>query len=137
MSGRVLLAAALALAVGACGARAADQGAGATATPMISTIDAAALEALTTRHKALLVDVRTPEEFAQGHISGAVNMPLEAFDPAEVPHEAGTQTVLYCHSGRRSKAAAEKMVAAGEPATHLGGGISAWEAAGEPVVRAN
>lgn len=52
---------------------------------------------------ALLVDVRTPAEFAAGHVRGAVNIPVEQLErrlgelgPVDSP------LVLYCHSGRRS-----------------------------------
>ncbi|MCT2559276.1 rhodanese-like domain-containing protein [Tsuneonella sp. YG55] len=138
MSARASLvagAAALALATSACSARPATDAAAEAAAPTatISTIDVAALTDLVARDKVVLVDVRTPGEFAEGHIAGAVNLPLQGFDPGSVPHEAGKQTILYCRSGRRSEAGAEKMVAAGEAATHLGGGITAWQEAGEPV----
>ena len=101
----------------------------------VDEIDAAVMAARLAAGEIVLVDVRTPEEFSAGHIEGAVNMPLEELDPKAVPQEAGKETVLYCRSGRRSAAAAEQMTAAtGETATHLEGGIEAWEEAGEPVV---
>jgi rhodanese-related sulfurtransferase len=141
---RIALAAGLGFAVAACGAQpdapaatgaAGDAGADRPA-PDIATIDAGELAGLVTRGEALLVDVRTPEEFAAGHIAGAVNRPLDTFDPAAVPREAGKRTVLYCRSGRRSLEAAERLAAAGGSATHLGGGILAWEEAGQPVTPA-
>ncbi|MBD3728959.1 MAG: rhodanese-like domain-containing protein [Sphingomonadales bacterium] len=101
----------------------------------ISTLDAATLAGKLKAGEVELVDVRTPEEFAAGHIPGAVNMPLESFDPAALPHVEGKQTVLYCHSGRRSGLAAEAVAATGADAVHLQGGISAWESAGEPVAK--
>jgi phage shock protein E len=138
VSARVCLVAggaALALAASGCSAQpAVQQTTEATlSAATISTIDAVRLSGLVAQDKAVLIDVRTPEEFAQGHIAGAVNLPLQDFDPKAVPHEAGKQTVLYCRSGRRSEAAATQMVAAGQAAVHLGGGIAAWEKAGRPV----
>ncbi|WP_120716372.1 rhodanese-like domain-containing protein [Tsuneonella amylolytica] len=138
---RIALAAGLGLAAAACGAQPdAAPGVGnsaeagtSRAAPGIATIDAGELAGLVTRGEAVLVDVRTPEEFADGHIAGAVNRPLDTFDPSAVPREAGKRTVLYCRSGRRSLEAAERLVAAGGSATHLGGGILAWEKAGQPV----
>lgn len=83
-----------------------------------------------------LVDVRTPEEFAAGHLAGAVNMPVDSFDPATLADADPADLVLYCRSDRRSRIAAEKLAAAtGRTAVHLEGGILAWEAADQPVVR--
>jgi rhodanese-related sulfurtransferase len=102
----------------------------------VTTLDVPQLAALTESGKAVLIDVRTPEEFAQGHIAGAVNMPLDSFDPATVPHVPGKQTVLYCRSGKRSLAAAEQLAVATGSAVHMDGGILAWEAAGMRVTAA-
>lgn len=96
-------------------------------------IGARQLGSMAKRGEAVLIDVRSPEEFAAGHIPGAINLPLETFDPAKVPQETGKQTVLYCRTGRRSEIAAGKLAAVGDSALHLTGGIIAWEKAGEPV----
>lgn len=105
----------------------------AAAQGQISTIDVADLAARMKAGTIELVDVRTPQEFAAGHIPGAVNMPLGNFDPAALPHVEGKETVLYCHSGNRSGKAASMVAATGENAVHLAGGITAWQGAGEPV----
>ncbi|MFN6934607.1 MAG: rhodanese-like domain-containing protein [Tsuneonella sp.] len=102
----------------------------ATVAEGVATIDAIHLAALVDSGKAVLVDVRSPEEFAAGHIAGAINMPLERFDPSAVPHVANKQTVLYCRSGKRSFAAAEMLDETAGSAIHLSGGILAWQAAG-------
>ena len=96
--------------------------------------------ALSTRLEAgepiQLIDVRTSEEFAEGHLEGAVNVPLDAFDPAALPDTNGAQRVLYCRSDRRSGIAADRLAeATGRDAVHLEGGILAWEAAGLSVQR--
>jgi phage shock protein E len=81
---------------------------------------------------ALLLDVRTPEEFASGHVEGAVNVPIGELD--ERMHEIEALTggdeskpiVVYCSSGRRSGMAKDKLLAAGyEQVTNLGG-IDDW-----------
>ena len=83
-----------------------------------------------------LIDVRTPQEFAEGHIAGAINVPLDSFDPATLPGAQGRDRVLYCRSDRRSAEAAEKLAeATGRNAVHLAGGILAWEEAGQEVAR--
>lgn len=103
-------------------------------TASLETIDANALAAKVAAGQVQLIDVRTPEEFAAGHIDGAINMPVDGFDPDAVPEIEGKETVLYCRSGRRSERAATILSeATGETVTHLEGGITAWEAAGEPV----
>ena len=83
-----------------------------------------------------LIDVRTPEEFAEGHLAGAINIPVDQFDPAALPATGGAERVLYCRSARRSAVAAEALSqASGSTAVHLEGGILAWEEAGLPVTR--
>jgi rhodanese-related sulfurtransferase len=127
-----LLPAALALALpGSARAKGADAPAAAVRT---ETITAARLAERIAANGVVLVDVRTAEEFAAGHIKGAVNMPLDSFDPSALPSQPGKDVVLYCRSGRRSGLAAERVAASGKPAPpQLEGGILAWETAGLPV----
>jgi rhodanese-related sulfurtransferase len=81
-----------------------------------------------------LIDVRTAEEVAEGMILGAEHIPLDQFDPAKLGLDDGREVVLYCRSGRRSEAAAERLTAhTGKPAEHLAGGILAWQESGGPV----
>jgi rhodanese-related sulfurtransferase len=99
-------------------------------------LDALELHAMLAAGTATLVDVREPDEFAAGHIAGAVNLPLSSFDPAAVPHTPGKRTVLNCAGGKRSGMALDRCVASAMPTdTHLAGGLAAWKAAGLPVVR--
>lgn len=83
-----------------------------------------------------LVDVREPNEFADGHIPGAILNPLQSFDPAALPPaEEGRRVVLSCRSGKRSLVALEHARAAGRTdlVAHYGGGMLDWNAAGEPI----
>jgi phage shock protein E len=76
---------------------------------------------------ALLLDVRTPEEFNQQHLPGAVNVPVQELDRrwAEVgPRDR--DVVVYCRSGRRSSSAAEILRAHGFTKVHDLGPMSAW-----------
>lgn len=87
--------------------------------------------------RILLVDVREADEYAAGHIKGALFNPLSKFDPSMLPVAgAGQQVVIYCRSGRRSVSAMEQARLAGrrDANAHFGGGILAWLNAGEPVV---
>ena len=102
----------------------------------VETISAAQLQPMVEDSSAILVDVRTPEEFAAGHMPGAINMPLDDFDPAAVPMEDGRETILYCRSGKRSETAATLLAAhTGASVRHLEGGIVAWEQATPMIER--
>lgn len=82
----------------------------------------------------LVVDVRTPEEFARGHLPGAINIPHDQIGSrlAELPKDK--DLVLYCRTGRRVGIAAEVLAANGyEKLEHLEGDITAWIARGLPV----
>lgn len=80
---------------------------------------------------AVLLDVREESEFAEDRIPGAVNMPLSRFDVRNLPDADGRRLVLTCAIGRRSAQAAGILLAAGyESATHLRGGMLAWDDAG-------
>jgi len=81
-----------------------------------------------------LLDVRTPGEFAQGHVPGAVNIPYEqiAARLAEVPQDK--DVVLYCRSGRRSALAADVLAARGySRLSHLDGDMNRWTERERPV----
>ena len=63
---------------------------------------------------ALLVDVRTPEEFSAGHIEGAVNVPVEEIQDGTMPTtDKETKLYVYCRSGNRSAQAKTTLEAAG------------------------
>ena len=94
------------------------------------------LQKLLADGKALLVDVREPDEFAQERIAGAINMPLSSFQPSRLPSAEGRTVILQCAGGKRSGMALEKCVAAQAAIdTHLAGGLAAWKAAGLPLTR--
>ncbi len=83
--------------------------------------------------KHLLLDVRTVGEFADGHIEGAANIPVEelANRLAEVPNDQ--PIVIYCRSGNRSAQAARILRSAGYAVVYDLGGILTWQAQGYPV----
>ena len=101
----------------------------------IETLEPAELAKLMHEGKILLIDVREPSEFESERIAGALLYPLSTFDAATLPKDGPRRVVFHCGSGKRSLAAAERRLGAGEPhAAHLGGGIAAWKAAGLPVI---
>ncbi|MCG9714073.1 rhodanese-like domain-containing protein [Shewanella insulae] len=73
---------------------------------------------------AMVVDVRTPEEFAEGHLKNAINIPFEniaeEFTKRNIAKDQSV--VLYCRSGRRSGIAQESLVKLGYSNTYNGGG---------------
>ena len=77
----------------------------------------------------IILDVRRPDEFADGHIPGAINVPNEEIGTAEIAElPAKKQLILvYCRSGRRSKEAAEKLVKLGYTNIVEFGGILDWK----------
>lgn len=82
----------------------------------------------------MLLDVRTPEEYAAGHIKGAKLIPLQALADhlRDVPHDK--QVYVYCQSGGRSARAAKFLAQHGyKNIENVKGGIEAWKAAGYPV----
>jgi rhodanese-related sulfurtransferase len=99
----------------------------------IKQIDAAALNK--EKAKYFLIDVRQPQEYQQGHISGAKLIPLRQLATRMQELPAGREIVCVCHSGNRSKSAARKLSAAGFKAVNLRGGMIAWMRASLPVKR--
>lgn len=83
-----------------------------------------------------VIDVRTPEEFAQGHVPGARNVPLDqlAARLPELEPLKGQEFAVICASGRRSLEATSTLHAAGfSGARNVLGGTRGWQAAGYPL----
>lgn len=86
---------------------------------------------------AVLVDVRTPTEYASGHLEGSVNVDWTAkdYETTFAKLDPKKPVLLYCHGGGRSEQALEYLEGKGYKARHLGGGITAWKKAGLPTVK--
>lgn len=86
--------------------------------------------ALIEKQAAVVIDVRTPEEYAYEHIHGAYNLELEglANNPKlEILKQANVPVLLYCRSGRRSGMAAELLRSRGIEQSFNFGGVLTWE----------
>ncbi|MGB7202952.1 MAG: rhodanese-like domain-containing protein [Pyrinomonadaceae bacterium] len=83
---------------------------------------------------AQFIDVRTPEEFAEGHANRARNIPLDTLMANLDKLEKNEPVYLICRSGSRSKKAAQILVDNGFPqAISIAGGTEAWKSAGLPM----
>lgn len=87
-----------------------------------------AITMMETESNYIILDVRTPEEFAEKHIPHAINIPNETIGTAEIPElpDKGQLILVYCRSGNRSKQASEKLVRLGYTNIVEFGGINDW-----------
>jgi rhodanese-related sulfurtransferase len=97
----------------------------------ITADEAAAMMAQETNY--IILDVRRPDEFAEVHIPGAINVANETIGTAEISElpDKDQLIMVYCRSGRRSKEASEKLVKLGYTNIVEFGGILDWK--GETV----
>lgn len=103
----------------------------------ITNMNAQDFSTMTQRSGVITVDVRTPSEFSQGHIQGAMNIDVEAptFDSQIAKLDKSKTYAVYCHSGRRSGIATQAMAKMGF--THiynLQNGLSDWMGRGMMTV---
>jgi rhodanese-related sulfurtransferase len=103
----------------------------------VTNVDPAAFLTTASQAGTVVVDVRTPSEYAAGHIQGAVNIDVEAptFDAEIAKLDKNATYAVYCHSGRRSGLATDAMGKAGFTHVYnLTGGIADLQSAGGQVV---
>jgi rhodanese-related sulfurtransferase len=140
----VVLAAGLAIggSVSACADRVTATTAAAPMTPGASgtphRVEVAQFAAVIAEPSVQIIDVRTPAEFADGHIVGAVNIPVNDPDFGRRVSELdpGGRYAVYCRSGNRSQPAVAQMQAAGIlDIVELESGTNGWAAAGQPLTR--
>ena len=88
----------------------------------------------------VVLDVRTAEEYAEGHIVGALNIDQgqgDFMEKAKAQLTSDNTIAVYCRSGRRSASAASRLAAEGYTCVNLKGGIVAWKEAGKDVTTDN
>jgi rhodanese-related sulfurtransferase len=93
-------------------------------------------QAYTSDSNVVLIDVRSLQEYASGHIESAINMNMysSAFMDEIKGLDKTKKYALYCQSGGRSSMALQFMKSLGfAEVVHLDGGISAWQDAGPPI----
>ena len=87
-----------------------------------------AVEMMEKEENCIILDVRTQEEFAAGHIPGAIVIPNETIGTEEIPQlpDKDQLVMVYCRSGNRSKQASDKLVKLGYTNIVELGGINSW-----------
>jgi phage shock protein E len=108
----------------------------AAADPAGSATPAAASRAAAEAGPVLL-DVRTPEEFAAGHVEGTLHIPLQDLErrQAELEPFRDRDIVVYCRSGRRAASAIQMLQANGFSRLSNGGGLTDMSARGHAITR--
>ena len=133
------------VALAACGGPAPEPAAATGAAPAAAPAPAMAFRAVTVQglqadleasKVPLLLDVRTDEEYAAGHVAQARHIPLDSLDSrlAELEPHKGAEIYVICQSGRRSERASQLLLTKGFTPVNVEGGTGAWVSAGMPVV---
>jgi rhodanese-related sulfurtransferase len=101
-------------------------------------VSAAEAQRLIAEQKPVILDVRSPEEFKEGHLPGALNVNVQApdFEARLKGLDRDKPYLVYCRSGNRSRTAARAMQKLGfQKVYELSGGIKGWIAAKYPLER--
>ncbi len=81
------------------------------------------------------IDVRSPSEFAVGHVPGAINIPVDQIEARTADLRANSPLILVCQTGTRARMAARLLAPSRSDVAVLTGGTEAWIKAGLPVVQ--
>lgn len=94
---------------------------------------------LINRQQGVVVDVRTQDEFAKGHLVDAINLPVGQIDTNNltlIEKHKDAPTIVVCESGQRAQGAAQALVKAGfKQVFILQGGMASWRAENLPVTK--
>ena len=104
-------------------------------TKLISQQDLLVNQMSATPHQ--IIDVRSPEEFAAGHVKGAINIPFDQIEQNQnlLNTLKPSNLVVYCRSGRRAGIFEKTLTEKGFNLLHLSGDMNAWQAAKLPTVK--
>ena len=92
------------------------------------------MQRIKANHTQLILDVRSPEEYKEGHVPGAINIPHDRLDSrlAEIGSYKNKDVVVYCASGGRAGKATKTLNSAGfDKLQHLDGDMNAWRSNGK------
>lgn len=108
--------------------------------PVVHNLDASSAQKLVNDSKVIVLDVRTPKEFREGHIKGATNLNFnaKAFDQELGKLDKSRPYLVHCAVGGRSSKAVKTMQELGfTNIYHLETGMKGWEKAGQPTVKSD
>ncbi|MCC8157805.1 MAG: rhodanese-like domain-containing protein [Phascolarctobacterium sp.] len=114
---------------GACPLQALGRNSAAAAGENYQNITAAQVKARLDKGDMLtVIDVRTKEEYASGHVPGSILIPFDEIKAkaGQLPQDKNTEIVVYCRSGRRSAIAADTLIALGYNRIYDMGAVSSW-----------
>lgn len=97
-----------------------------TTAKQVKNANAAEFRKLISGNDVVVIDVRTPREFAAGKIEGAINVPLNTVAKSAAKLDKSKKYLVYCRSGARSRRAAMILARQGFDVTNLMGGMRAW-----------
>lgn len=105
----------------------------------VKQVESQTVVALINKQDAVVVDVRTPDEFARGHITNSHHIPLaqiEQGNTTEIDKHKEKPVIVICETGARAETAASKLVKAGFKQVYLlRGGLTQWRAGNLPVTK--
>jgi rhodanese-related sulfurtransferase len=104
----------------------------------VQVLEVSKYEKKMTQPEVQLVDVRTPEEFSEGHLENAINIDVTSddFDAKVASLDKEKPVMVYCKSGGRSARASARLKELGfKTITDLEGGITNWKSENKPVVK--
>ncbi|MBC7278835.1 rhodanese-like domain-containing protein [Nocardioides sp.] len=84
---------------------------------------------------AAVIDVREPAEFREGHVPGAINIPMDQLFARLGEVDRDRSVHMVCASGNRSGAMTEVLTANGFDAINVAGGTNAWIRSGRPIAK--
>lgn len=96
------------------------------------------MQRIKSNHAGLILDVRSPQEYAEGHVPGAINIPHNQIGSrlAEIGSQKDKDIILYCEIGGRASAAANTLQAAGfNKLLHLDGDMKGWRSNGSLPIK--
>ncbi len=102
--------------------------------PVINQVEPAQVqEMLSQSPRPFLLDVRSPDEYKQGHLIGAELIPLEELPTKQSRIPKNREVICICASGSRSSIAARQLTSLGYKVSNMRGGMTRWIHAGLPV----
>ncbi|MEQ8652067.1 MAG: rhodanese-like domain-containing protein [Kiloniellales bacterium] len=100
----------------------------------LEEVDSRTLKKWLDADKAVLIDIREPEEYAREHIPGSRTVPLTRLEAADFSKDHDKIAVFHCGSGNRTRQAAPQILSSGfREVYHLEGGLQSWKKAGFAV----